>query len=157
MTERSVVHATIVVQRIYGASPARVFAAWADPAAHGRWNVPGGDWKIVEAEHDFRVGGREFSRFGPPGKSIYHSEGRFEDIVPDTRIVSAGAMYREETRSSVTLCTVELLPEPGGTRLILTDQSAFFDGGETPADREQGWGAILDKLDVALRRKVTAD
>ncbi len=37
MTERSVTHATFVVERSYEASPARVFAAWADPAAQARW------------------------------------------------------------------------------------------------------------------------
>ncbi len=37
MTERSVTHATFVVERLYDASPARVFAAWADPAAKRRW------------------------------------------------------------------------------------------------------------------------
>lgn len=151
MSERSVVHATIVVERLYDASPVRVFAAWADPTAHGSWHVPGGDWTVAEAEHDFRPGGREYSRFGPPGEPMCHSEGRFEDIVPDVRIVSAGSMHSNGKRTSSTLCTVELLPNGSGTRLILTDQSAFFDGRETPADREQGWGTILDKLSGALR------
>ena len=33
MTDRSVTHSTFVVERSYDASPARVFAAWADPGA----------------------------------------------------------------------------------------------------------------------------
>jgi hypothetical protein len=37
VTERSVTHDTFVVERSYPASPARVFAAWADPAAKARW------------------------------------------------------------------------------------------------------------------------
>jgi uncharacterized protein YndB with AHSA1/START domain len=37
VTERSVTHATFVVERSYDAAPARVFAAWADPAAKDRW------------------------------------------------------------------------------------------------------------------------
>jgi uncharacterized protein YndB with AHSA1/START domain len=37
VTERSVTHATFVVERSYDAAPARVFAAWADPAAKARW------------------------------------------------------------------------------------------------------------------------
>ncbi len=31
MTERSTEHTTFVIERSYPASPARVFAAWADP------------------------------------------------------------------------------------------------------------------------------
>ena len=37
MSERSTEHSTFVVERTYPASPARVFAAWADPAAKARW------------------------------------------------------------------------------------------------------------------------
>jgi hypothetical protein len=52
------------------------------------------------------------------------------------------------------MCTVELSPQGDGTLLVLTDQSAFF-GGETEADRTEGWGEILDHLvahlDVAPR------
>ena len=149
MAERSVHHDTVVVERTYEASPALVFAAWADPAAHGSWNVPGKDWVVVESVYEFRVGGRQFTSFGPPGKALHHSEGRFEDIVPNERIVSAGTMHDGDGRTSSTLCTVEFLRKGKGTRLILTDQSAFY-GDETAADRTTGWGSILDKLDAAL-------
>lgn len=150
MTERSVTHATIVLERVYDASPQRVFTAWADPAARAQWDVPGTDWAVVHHEQDFRVGGREASRFGPKGNPIYSSEGRFLDIVPNERIISCGTMHSGETRISSTLCTIELRPKGDGTQLKLTDQSAFLDGRETPADRKAGWGKILDKLDAFL-------
>ena len=39
MTERSrsITHATFVVERTYPVAPARVFAAWADPAIKASW------------------------------------------------------------------------------------------------------------------------
>ena len=46
MSQRSATHATFVIERTYDASPARVFAAWADRSAKGRWFGPpegGGD------------------------------------------------------------------------------------------------------------------
>ena len=58
----SVTHATFVVERTYDAAPSRVFAAWSEPEAKARW-FGGSDG---EFELDFRVGGREFSRGGPP-------------------------------------------------------------------------------------------
>ncbi|MBA3505106.1 MAG: SRPBCC domain-containing protein [Betaproteobacteria bacterium] len=152
MTERTVQHSTIVVERRYDASPARVFAAWADAAGRSRWDVPGDDWELAEHEQDFRVGGREASRFGPKGDPRYSSEGRYLDIVPNARIISAGTMHDAETRTSTTLCTIELIADDRGTRVILTDQSAFLDGREKPSDRESGWGAILNKLEAYLRR-----
>jgi uncharacterized protein YndB with AHSA1/START domain len=55
---RSVEHATFVIERTYDAAPARVFAAWADPAAKARWfgppEKPKGSYTL-----DFRVGGSE--------------------------------------------------------------------------------------------------
>jgi uncharacterized protein YndB with AHSA1/START domain len=86
----------------------------------------------------------------PKGNPIYSSEGLYLDIVPDARIISAGTMNRGETPISTTLCTIELLAEGVGTRLILTDQSAFLAGREKPSDREGGWGAIRDKLEAHL-------
>jgi uncharacterized protein YndB with AHSA1/START domain len=59
VTERSVTHATFTVERSYDASPARVFAAWADPAAKARWFASPEEWGPDEFDLDFRVGGRE--------------------------------------------------------------------------------------------------
>jgi uncharacterized protein YndB with AHSA1/START domain len=39
--DRYVTHATFSLERIYPVPPARVFAAWADPAAKARWFAPG--------------------------------------------------------------------------------------------------------------------
>jgi hypothetical protein len=60
-------------------------------------------------------------------------------------------MYLDETRISVSLATVELAPEGGGTRLVYTEQGAFLDGHDTPAQREQGTGSLLDALGAELR------
>jgi uncharacterized protein YndB with AHSA1/START domain len=147
MTERSVVHATFVVERTYDASPARVFTAWADPAAKASWF--GG---TAGHELDFRVGGREINRGGPPGGPVYTFDGRYHDIVPDQRIVYAYDMYLDETRISVSLATVELQPAGAGTRLIFTEQGAFLDGHDQPQYREQGTGELLDALGAELRR-----
>jgi uncharacterized protein YndB with AHSA1/START domain len=62
MSERTVKHSTIVVERNSKAAPARVFAAWADPDAHGRRNVPGNNSEIAKYENDFR--------FGPGGHDL---------------------------------------------------------------------------------------
>ena len=84
MTERSVTHATFVIERVYDATPARVFKAWSDPKARDRWFVDRrrlgghGDTSI-----DFRIGGREFGRFSQTGKNIYTNDTVYQDIVPD--------------------------------------------------------------------------
>lgn len=37
MTEHPVLHSSFTLERSYPATPERVFAAWADPAAKARW------------------------------------------------------------------------------------------------------------------------
>jgi uncharacterized protein YndB with AHSA1/START domain len=58
---------------------------------------------------------------------------------------------------SVSLTTVELRPDDGGgTDLIFTEQGAFLDGLEDPAEREHGTGPLLDALGAFLVDQVPA-
>lgn len=151
MNTPSVVHDTVAFERRFAAAPAHVFAAWADAEQRASWHFPGGgDWVLIEFGQDFTVGGRSHARFGPKASPNLREEGRFLDIVQDRRIVSAGTMHEDEVRISSTLCTVELTPDGTGTRLKLTDQSAFLDGREAPPDRRSGWGQVLSRLERFL-------
>jgi uncharacterized protein YndB with AHSA1/START domain len=73
--------------------------------------------------------------------------------VPDERIVYTYAMYLDDTRISVSVATVEFKPAVAGTRLIVTEQAAFLDGHDIPAQREQGTRDLLDALGVELARE----
>jgi uncharacterized protein YndB with AHSA1/START domain len=147
MSERSVEHATFVVERRYEASPERAFAAWADQEAKARWFVDSDAY----LELDFRVGGRESSRGTAPDGNAYTYEAIYQDIVPAQRIVYTYEMLLDGIRISVSLATAEFEPERDGTRLVFTEQGAFLDGHEMAARREQGMGSLLDALAAELR------
>jgi uncharacterized protein YndB with AHSA1/START domain len=153
VSQRSVTHATFALERTYPAPPARVFAAWADPADKRRWFMGPEEWGPAEHELDFRVGGREVTRGGPPGGPVHRYEARYYDIVPDERIVHAYEMHLDGTRISVSLATVELTPDGAGTRLIYTEQGAFLDGYDDPAERERGTAELFDALGKELQRE----
>ncbi len=148
---RSTEHATFVIERTYDAAPARVFAAWADPAAKRRWFGDPDDPANGAHELDFRVGGRETNRGGPPGGPVYVYEARYHDIVPNERIAYAYTMDMDGQRISVSVTTVEFVPAGDGTRLVFTEQGAFFDGKDKPEFREGGTNELLDALGTALR------
>ena len=76
--------------------------------------------------------------------------------MPDQRIVTTYEMQMNETRISVSVATVELKPEGTGTLLVYTEQGAFLDGHDSPAEREHGTRELLDGLDVELRRESAA-
>jgi uncharacterized protein YndB with AHSA1/START domain len=54
---------------------------------------------------------------------------------------------------SVSLTTVEFKAEGTGTRLVFTEQGAFLDGLDKPADREHGTGELLNALGAELDRQ----
>ena len=92
----SVRHGSFTLTRRYDATPARVFAAWAIPEQRSRWNVHG-SWTVTEQTFDFREGGEEVKRFGPPGGDPVHvARTRYEDIVPDRRIVMSSTTRDRE-------------------------------------------------------------
>lgn len=147
-----VIHSNFTIERDYPVPPARVFAAFANQGTKRRWFIEGEGWEIEEFTMDFRVGGREISRFTFQGGPPMGNETIYLDIVPDQRIIIAYTMTVREQRLSVSLTTIELTPAGKGTRLVYTEQAAFFDGADGTRDREQGCRELLDKLDEELQQ-----
>lgn len=157
MTQHSTEHATFTIERIYDAAPARIFQAFADRAIYDRWFVKGDGWPIAEYAGDFRVGGRETGRFSPDGEMVFVNETVILEIAPDARIVTAYTMAMEgATPFSASIATVELKPDGNGTRLVYTEQGAFFDGRDNAAQREAGCAEIFDALGKELARQAVA-
>jgi uncharacterized protein YndB with AHSA1/START domain len=147
MTARSVTFNTFVLERTYDAPPARVFAAWSDPAAKATWMF-GSDHTL-----DFRVGGSEHISGGPEGGPVFDYDAVIQDIVPDERIIATEVMHMDGQRISVTIATIEFHPAGDGTHLVLTEQGGYLDGLDTPAAREHGTGELLDSLGAFLERE----
>ena len=150
MTERSTAHATFTIERDYPGTPAKIFAAWADPQEKRRWFAVGEGFTDITHALDFRRGGRERWAGREPDGRLFTNETVYHDIVPDCRIVFSYTMDLDETRISASLATVQLEEIADGTRLVLTEQSAFFDGCDTEDQRKGGWTSLLGRLNAAL-------
>jgi uncharacterized protein YndB with AHSA1/START domain len=154
--KRTVTHATFVVERVYDAPPAMVFAAFAEQEAKAAWFHGPEEWEGDEHTLDFRVGGREKIQGGPKGGQVHTYDGLYYDIVEDERIVLAYEMHLDGKRISVSLATIEFKASGKGTKLTFTEQGAFLDGFDNAADREHGTSEILDQLGRALKRQSAA-
>ena len=153
--QRSAVAATFVIDRHYDASPARVFAAFSDPAVKARWFAGPEEWGPDERTMEFEVGGRETSRGGPKEGPMHAMDGRYYDIVPGERIVFAYDMHLDDVRISVSLLTMEFAPAGSGTRLTLTEQGVYLDAYDHAGLREDGTRDLLNSLERELARKAS--
>lgn len=150
-TEPKVVHATCVVERSFSKPPGVVFSALSDPAKIQRWMDGGDHSRLTDFHCDFREGGIQLLTYKmgpqtPIAGAVLTSEQRFQQIVPDERIVAASTMSRDGQIFSASQVTFELIPTAEGTDLVITHQGAFFEGSDGPAMREGGWNHLADRL-----------
>lgn len=156
MTANAVVHASFTIERSYAASPARVFAAFADPAQKRRWFAEGEGWEIEQFDVDVRVGGHERSRFRFQGGPPITNDTVCQVIQLNERIILAYAMTIDGAPPSGSLLTMEFVPEGTGTKLVFTEQGAYLDGEDGPIQREEGSRELLETLAEALGEPANA-
>jgi uncharacterized protein YndB with AHSA1/START domain len=150
MTERSVTHATFVIERDYAHPPAKVFAAFANPTSKARWFVGPENWDKSNHKLDFRVGGKESVSGGPPGGEVHYYNAEYWEITENERIVTSYEMHMDEKRTSVSLAAMEFKSNGGGTKFVLTEQGAFLDGIDDATERERGTNELLNQLATYL-------
>ena len=140
----TVTHSTFVLEREYAATPARVFAGFSSKEQREKWfgdpSQPPAVW-----DFDFREGGREYTSGEFHGQlSIF--DATFQDIVENERIVFSYNLHVGDAKLSSSLQTLEFFAIPTGTRLVLTEHGAYFDGNDKPALREGGTRGLLEQL-----------
>jgi len=152
VSRRSAIHGSFTLERVYDATPARVFRAWADPAIKARWFAGIEGWQQLERSIDFRIGGKE-RLSGRKGSGVVSTfDAVYHDIVPERRIIYCYDMRLDAVHISVSLATVELKPEGAGTRLTLTEHGVFLDDYADGGSRERGTRILLEQLGGALSR-----
>jgi uncharacterized protein YndB with AHSA1/START domain len=134
---------SLTLKRRLNAPPAKVYAAWTDPAQIKRWFGPA-PVEIVSTSADVRVGGRYRIVGRSPDGEEHDVGGAYREVVPNEKLVFTWAWRSTPERES--LVTVTLKADEGGTILTLTHEQ-FFD--EPARDRHRmGWTASLDKLEA---------
>jgi len=151
MTERTVAHATFVIDRTLKHAPERVFNAFADEQAKRKWFGGGEECEPLHRTFDFRVGGTEEDKGRWRNGTVSYFVCRYHEILPNQRIVFTYDMHLDDVRLSVSLTTVEFKVVEGGTRLVFTEMGAYLDAHtDGAAGREEGWGKLIDRLVESL-------
>jgi uncharacterized protein YndB with AHSA1/START domain len=152
MEKSAVTHATFTIERTYPVTPDKVFAAFADPAQKRRWFYPEQGAQVEEHEMNFRVGGTERKTFNVEKGMSCRNDTFYQDIIPDQRIVFAYTMSVDGKPISSSQSTVEFLPEGKTTRMLFTEQAAFFEGADGPEMRQNGWNTLFTQLNRQFAR-----
>ena len=145
-----VIHGSFTIERIYDASPARLFKAFADPDAKARWFAGPEGWKEIYREVDFRVGGQEIWHGAFPNGVETKFVARYHVIEPERRLIYAYDMYAGGEFLSVSLATLEFTPQGARTALRFTEHGAFVNGDDGNENRREGTAYLLDQIAANL-------
>ncbi len=149
---RSLVHGSFHLQRHYEAPLERVWRALTDEAAKQKWfGGPPGEWELLERHMDVREGGRERAKGRWKNGVVSTFDASYHDVVRHERLVYSYVMYLGDKKISVSLATMQLKSEDGGTTLMVAEQGAFLDGYDDAGSREHGTGYLLDRLGASLQ------
>ena len=139
MGEQSQHHREFTLERLYPNCKEHVWAAWSIRDKKAAW------LGSKDLEMDFFPGGIERSGFRN-SMGEHTSEGRYFEIKEGERIVLAYSMAVNGRVHTVSLATITLEDEQGGTRLKYTEQMCVIPPSDGVEGREHGWGALLDGL-----------
>lgn len=128
------------VERHLAAPPARVWAAWTDPAVLRRWFCPNPDLPL-DVEADVVVGGTYRVAMG-----THVAEGVYTELVPDRVVAFTWSWTTGD--GAVSQVRVELTPAGEGTDLVLV-HGDLADAEDATGHRE-GWELELDRLAALL-------
>jgi len=145
-------HGTFTIRRTWAVTPSRVFNAWSDPAVKAEWFTgPPERWTLSRRSIDFRVGGTEILEglFTDSGKTSLF-EARYHVIEPNQRLVYVYDLHHSDSFHSVTMASLTLEPESGGTRVAYTEQIVFLDGRDGTADRQHGSELMFVGIEKAI-------
>jgi uncharacterized protein YndB with AHSA1/START domain len=145
MTTKPAEKTSLQIKRFINAPPARVYAAWTDPAQLKQWWGPEGV-QTQSLVADARTGGKyRWDLINREGEemSVF---GEYRELIPGKKIVFTWKWDDDdvwENRNSIV--TVELSDRDGGTEVRLKHEQL---PSEESRDRHNdGWNSVLDRLE----------
>jgi uncharacterized protein YndB with AHSA1/START domain len=114
---------TLVTNRVFDASPERVYKAWTDPKQLARWFPPEGFTAPV-CELDVRVGGAmRIDMKGPEGEpfkgQLFPGRGVYREVVPNKRLAFAFTPEMAGQAMPTVFMSVDFEEQAGKTKLTI--------------------------------------
>ena len=132
---------TVRVTHRYDATPEKVFDAWLDPKAAGRFLFATPTGQMVKAEVDPRVGGKFCFTDQRPGEGDVDHVGSYLEIDRPRRLVFDFVVPKYSQERSVV--TLDFAPSGSGCELTLIHDGVLEEYAE---QTNGGWTMILGAL-----------
>jgi uncharacterized protein YndB with AHSA1/START domain len=137
------------IRRRFDATPAIVFAAFADPLLVRRWLRPGPEVGLDVLAYDFRPGGAYRFAYQNPGAGVMHVSGVFELIEPPSRIVFSWNIEPPDEHAGVrSEVRVSIRQDDAGSEVIVQHAKLARPGAS--ARHRDGWRGALEGLAEVL-------
>jgi uncharacterized protein YndB with AHSA1/START domain len=152
MTGASVMEDNVLrMERLIAAPPERVFDLWTEPDLLVRWWGPDG-FDVPTSAMDVRPGGRWKTTMRSPEGRLHTVSGVYRAIEPPRRLVFTWGWDDDNgIRAHETEVTVTFEAAPGGTRLVLLQQT--FASADQRDKHGHGWASSFDCLERAARQQ----
>jgi uncharacterized protein YndB with AHSA1/START domain len=152
---RSITHASFTITRQWKHAPERVFEAFAKEDAKAKWFAGPPGFEQQEKSFDFREGGRETLSGRHPDGKVTAFDCVYRDIVAPGesqpgRIIYSYVMHLNGIKISVSQAAIEIIPQSGGTKLVLTEYGDYLDGYDDAGSREHGTNWLIDTLGKSI-------
>lgn len=141
----TITHDTLTFAQPVRACSSVVWAAFADSKQRAIWGVPVGEAQMYD-ESNFRVGGRDRYRCGPPQTLEFQGVVDYVHIIPESLIVHTDTVTIGDRTLTVALLTWEFEGAGDTTVTRLTDQVTSFVGTDTIDGHRTGHTKALEQL-----------
>lgn len=153
MTDTTATPATeneLVLERIFDATPDRVYRAWTDPEILKKWFAPK-PYTTPHAHLDVRPGGASNIVMADPDGNEFPNPGVYLEVVPNRRLVSTDAYTQAWVPSQRPFMTMDLNFEDiggGKTRAVYRIKHWTKEAYDQHLQMgfHEGWGACADQL-----------
>jgi len=138
---------TLIIERVFKASPDKVFKAWTDPAILVTWWGPEG-FEIPECNMDVRAGGAWRTTMVSPKGDGHTVSGVYREISPPKRLVMTWGWEQDGERGHETVIEVTFEPSGSGTKMRLVQ--SVFESENARDMHSQGWNSTFNDLENLL-------
>lgn len=144
MSDNSLSDSALNLERLIPSSPEVLFTLWIEPAHLLKWWAPDGYQCSVDSL-DARPGGRWRTILSSSDGRQVAISGVYRIVEPPRRLAFSWAWEDDNgARGHETEVSVDFIPVPGGTRLVLVQQR--FQSKQARDNHVVGWSSSFDRL-----------